>query len=104
MLKGTNLKTRRLSKKLDNKLYGPFQVEKVITLTVIGVTLPRLWGIHNVFQVNLLEPYRTSIWQEAVDPAQVLRDYNNFIAEDYTIEEIMGSSYDKQEKQVMYLF
>jgi hypothetical protein len=38
-----------------------------------------------------------------VDPAQVLRDYDNFIAEDCTIEEIMGSSYDKREKQVMYL-
>jgi hypothetical protein len=41
MLKGTNLKTRRLSKKLDNKLDRPFQVEKVITLTVLRVTLPR---------------------------------------------------------------
>jgi hypothetical protein len=35
MLKGTNLKTRRPSKKLDNKLHGPFQVEKVITPTAI---------------------------------------------------------------------
>jgi hypothetical protein len=41
MLKGTNLKTRMPSKKLDNKLYGSFQVEKVITLMAIWVTLPR---------------------------------------------------------------
>jgi hypothetical protein len=41
MLKGINLKTRRLSKKIDNKLDGPFQVEKVITPTAIHVTLPR---------------------------------------------------------------
>jgi hypothetical protein len=60
MLKGTNLKTRRLSKKLDNKLHRPFQVEKVITLTAIRVTLLRSWGIHNIFHVNLLEPYRMS--------------------------------------------
>ena len=103
MLKGTNLKTRRPSKKLDNKLHGPFQVEKVITSTAIRVTLPRSWGIHNVFHVGLLEPYRTSTRRGAVDPAQVLRNYDNFIAEDYTIEEIMGSSYDKREKWVMYL-
>jgi hypothetical protein len=63
MFKRTYLKTRRLSKKLDNKLYGPFQVEKMITVTPIRVTLPRSWGIHKVFHVNLLEPYQTSIWQ-----------------------------------------
>jgi hypothetical protein len=32
---GTTLKTRRESIKLDNKLHGPFQVEKVITQTAI---------------------------------------------------------------------
>jgi hypothetical protein len=38
-----------------------------------------------------------------VDPAEVFRDYDNFIPKNSTIEEIMGSSYDKQEKRVMYL-
>jgi hypothetical protein len=42
MLKGTNLKTRQRSKRLDNKLNGPFQVEEVITLTAIRVTLPKV--------------------------------------------------------------
>jgi hypothetical protein len=56
MLKEMNLKTRRPSTKLDKKLYGLFYVEKVITPTAIGVTLQRSWGIHNIFQVNLLEP------------------------------------------------
>jgi hypothetical protein len=37
-----------------------------------------------------------------VDPTQVLKDYDNFIAEDYTIEEIMGSLYNKREKRVIY--
>jgi hypothetical protein len=103
MLKGRNLKTRSLSKKLDNKLHGLYQMEKVITPTAIWVTLPRSWGIDHVFHLNLLKPYRMSRWQEAVDYAQVSRDYDNFIAEDSMIEEIMGSSYDKREKQVMYL-
>jgi hypothetical protein len=40
---------------------------------------------------------------EAVDSAQVLRDNDDFRAEDCTIEEIMGSSYNKRNKQVMYL-
>jgi hypothetical protein len=42
MLKGTHLKTRRLSKKLDNKLYRLFYVEKMIILMGIQVTLLRL--------------------------------------------------------------
>jgi hypothetical protein len=59
MLLRTNVKTRRLSKKVDNKLHGPLQVEKVITLTAIRVTLPRSWEVYNIFHVNLLESYRT---------------------------------------------
>jgi hypothetical protein len=61
ILKWTNLKTRRPAKKLNNKLHKPFQEEKVITPKAIWVTVPRSWGINNVFQVNLLEPYRISI-------------------------------------------
>ena len=30
MLNGTNIKTRRAAKKLDNKLFGPFKVLKVV--------------------------------------------------------------------------
>jgi hypothetical protein len=52
--------TRRPSKKLDHKQQGPFQVEIVITLTGIRITLLKLWAIHNVFCGNLLEHYRTS--------------------------------------------
>jgi hypothetical protein len=54
MLKKTLLKTRKPSKKLDNKLHRPFQVEKVITPTAIRVTLPRSWRIYNIFYVNVL--------------------------------------------------
>jgi hypothetical protein len=67
------------------------------------VTLPRSCKIYNIFHINLIEPYQTFIWREAVDLAQVLRDYDYFIAEDYMIEEIMGSSYDKREMPVIYL-
>jgi hypothetical protein len=55
MLKETNLKTRRPSKKLDNKLHGLFQVEKVITPDGNPGDPAKVMGIHNVFHVNLLE-------------------------------------------------
>jgi hypothetical protein len=38
-----------------------------------------------------------------VDPAQVLRDYDNFLPEECVIEEIIGSRYDKRKHQIMYL-
>jgi hypothetical protein len=38
-----------------------------------------------------------------VDPTQGLRDYHNFIAEVWTIEEIIGSLYNKLGKWGMYL-
>jgi hypothetical protein len=44
-----------------------------------------------------------STWQDIINCTQVLSDYDNFIAENCTIEEIMGSSYNKREKHVMYL-
>jgi len=60
MLSGRNIKTRRLSKKLDHKNHSPFQIEKVVSPLAVCLTLPRKWKIHNVFHVSLLEPYRTS--------------------------------------------
>ena len=57
MLSGRNIRTRRPTKKLDHKNYGPFQIEKVISPLAVRLTLPRKWKIHNVFHVSLLEPY-----------------------------------------------
>jgi hypothetical protein len=67
------------------------------------VTIQRLWRILNVFHVNLLEPYQTSTWREALDAAQVFRHYDNIRAGDCTIEELMGSSYDKRNKRVIFI-
>jgi len=57
MLNGRNIKTRRPSKKLDHKNHGPFQIEKIVSLLAVRLTLPREWKIHNVFHVSLLKPY-----------------------------------------------
>jgi len=57
MLNGRNIKTRRPSRKLDDKNHGPFQIEKIISPLAIRLTLPRKWKIHNVFHVSLLKPY-----------------------------------------------
>jgi len=36
-----NLRTRRLSKKLDHKMQGPFEIEKVVFPNAVMLKLPR---------------------------------------------------------------
>jgi len=57
MLNGCNIKTRRLLRKLDHKNHDPFQIEKIVSLLAVHLTLPQKWKIHNVFHVSLLKPY-----------------------------------------------
>jgi len=60
MLSSKNLRTQRPSKKLDHKMQGPFEIEKVVSPNAVMLKLPRRWRLHNVFHVLLLEPYRVS--------------------------------------------
>jgi hypothetical protein len=103
MLKVTNRKTRKLSENLDHQVHGPFQVQKVMTLTAIRVTLTRSSGIHNVFHIDFLEPYQMFTWRDSIDLAQVSRDYDNSRAEHWMIKKIMGCSYNTRETWVIYL-
>jgi len=92
MLNGRNIKTRRPSRKLDHKNHGPFQIEKIVSPLAVRLTLPRKWKIHNVFQVSLLEPYRTSEHRAPLDPSRVLREANDIEqSEEYDVEEVMSS-------------
>jgi hypothetical protein len=101
MLDGRNIKTRRPSRKLDHKLHGPFQVEKVISPTAIRLTLPRKSKIHNVFHTSLVEPFRSGT-RAPPDPNKILREADDVEgSEEYDIDEVM-SSY-KSGKRVLYL-
>jgi hypothetical protein len=101
MLDGRNIKTRRPSRKLDHKLHGPFQVEKVISPTAIRLTLPRRWKIHNVFHTSLIEPFRAGT-RAPPDPNKILREADDVEgSEEYDIDEVM-SSY-KSGNRVLYL-
>jgi len=54
--------------------------------------LPRIWKIHNAFNVLLLEPYRTSEYSAPPDPSRVLRKANDIEqSEEYNVEEVMCS-------------
>ena len=53
-LENKNIQSNQLSKKLDNKRYGPFRISKDIGLGVFQLKLPEGWVIHNIFNKNLL--------------------------------------------------
>jgi hypothetical protein len=103
MLNGKNLKTRKQCRKLENKLFGPFQVEKVISPMAIKLRLPQSWRIHNVFHVKLLEPYHASIQRPLPNVQQVLEKLDGAVTEDYVVKEIRGASYSKSKRRVLYL-
>ena len=57
MLDGRNIRTKRPSKKLAPKKYGPFKILKKKGTRAYRLELHSRWRIHNVFHVSLLEPY-----------------------------------------------
>ena len=58
-LEGMNITTTRPSKKLGDKRYGPFVIEKKEGKSTYRLTLPPTWKkIHPVFNKSLLTPYK----------------------------------------------
>jgi len=53
-LENKNIQLNKLSKKLNNKRYGPFRISKDIGLRAFQLELPEGWMIHNVFNEDLL--------------------------------------------------
>ena len=106
MLSGCNIKTRPLSKKLDHKNHGPFQIEKIISPLGVRLTLPRKWKMHNVFHGSLLEPYQTSEYRAPPDPSKVLREADDIEqSEEYDVDEVISSVERGRgnNKQILYL-
>ena len=56
-LKGHNLKTHHPTTKLVPHQYGPFSINKKLSLVTYRLTLPPLMKIHPVFHVDLLTRY-----------------------------------------------
>src|SRR5437588_3644565 len=60
ILNAKNIRTKRLTKKLAPKLYGPFKILEKIRTQSYRLELNKRRRIHNVFHVSLLEPYKSS--------------------------------------------
>ena len=57
MLNVKNIKTKRLFKKLNKKILGPFKVKKVIFFITLKLILLKVWIIYDTFYVSFIEPY-----------------------------------------------
>jgi len=108
MLSSKNLRTLHLSKKLNHKMQGPLEIEKVVSLNAVILKLPRQWRLHNIFHILLLEPYCVSSKASRAppDPERVRNEADEMDVDveegQWEIDEIMGSSYD-QDGNVKYL-
>jgi len=61
MVNAKNIKTKHPTKKLDYKLRGKFQIEKLIGTCAYSLKLPPIAGkIQPVFHISLLEPYHSN--------------------------------------------
>jgi hypothetical protein len=56
-LEGKNLKLPYQSTKLAPKRYGLFKIIKEVSPMAYQVSLPVMWGIHDIFHSSLLSPY-----------------------------------------------
>ena len=53
-----NIRTKRPTKKLSLKLYGPFKGMEKRRNRAFKLAISQRWKIHPIFHVSLLEPYR----------------------------------------------
>jgi len=93
MVNAKNIKTKRPSKKLDNKLKGKFEIKKLCGTNAYSLKLPPLSGkIHLVFHVSLLEPYRQNPipGRRSPTPAPVDLEQQEYVFEKIKTTEIKG--------------
>jgi hypothetical protein len=100
-LEATHLKIRHQKTKLRPKRYGPFKIIKEISPVAYQLRLPMAWGIHDVFHVSLLSPYRetTTHGPNFSRPPPELIDGE----EEYQVEHIMGHQKMGRGKKLQYL-
>ena len=91
MLSTRHIKTKKPSRMLDYKYLGPFQIDKVISPTVVRLILPQKWKTHPSFHVSELEPLVPGN-RPVPDFTRVLREESDIKAdEEYDVDEVQGS-------------
>jgi hypothetical protein len=100
-LEASNLKSKRPSKKLDHKRYGPFQILEKKGEAAYKLKLPETWeAIHPVFHESLLTPFNTpgfpSQKKKPPPPPVIIGDEKEF-----EVERILNS--ERRNRKVLFL-
>ena len=86
-LKEKNIQSKSISKKLDQKIYGSFEITKDIGQEAFQLKLPEGQMIHNVFNKDLLtqckEPQFKGQHIELASPLDIINE-----KEEYQVEEV----------------
>ena len=98
MLNAKNIRTKRPSKKLSPKLYGPFKVLETKGNRAYKLEISPRWKIHPVFHVSLLEPYRTSNRPNRGQPPREPEDIEGDL--EWEIERIVKSEIIRYTRKV----
>jgi hypothetical protein len=85
-----------------SKFWGPYEILEIRSPVTVRLKLPRDMRIHDVFHVNLIEPYRPS--EKYPQPAQPYWDIPDLDAPDvYDVEKIVDQKWDEKRNTWMYL-
>ena len=97
-MEATNLKTKRPSKKLDHKRFGPFKIIKQVGAATYQLQLPPTWTIHNTFNQDLLtkwvKPKYESQKKKAPPPPDLIEGEM-----EYEVEKILDKHISKNQTQ-----
>jgi len=98
MLNAKNMRTKRPSKKLAPKLYGPFKILEQRGQLAYKLEISDRWKIHPVFHVPVLEPYRTSTRLAREQPPMTPEEIDGDL--DWEVEKLVKSEISSYERRV----
>jgi transposase InsO family protein len=96
-ISGRNIKTKRPTKKFEDRRYGPFEIIGKISSHAWRICLPETLRIHNVFHADVLEPHHENPYGKRIQvPGPVAESpYEN----EFEVDAIVNSRRHKGEFQ-----
>ena len=94
-----NIRTERLSKKLNNKNIGLFKIKKLVRL-LYQLELPHIMKIYDVFHPNLLQKVANNLLPGQRNSPPPLTVVNN--KEEWEVDNILDAKHDRSSKKVLF--
>ena len=97
MLSAKNLKQKKLSKKLSNKMIELFHIQKLINKQTYNLDLSIIYKVYSVFHVFLLESYNRRLNDDSILNYLVLKLIDD--EQEWKIEKILQK---RKRKKILY--